>query len=201
MSIPALLALLTTPLAFAADPAKGQPQEQRAPLPPVGQIRNLEGQEYSNAVTASDNADLALEAYEAAHRKRPNQPAPPDNPAEFEKVIAAFKQAIERYPGTEIEHYCRLRLAGAYQVHGQFDKTLDEAKKDAERFAGTRLGAEATQTVALTYLQALHDPAQATVWFQKLQAEANRLPEEQELAKWQAAATEGLARCAAERKK
>jgi hypothetical protein len=57
---------------------------------------------------------------------------------------------------------------------------------------------EARQAVALTYLQALHDPAQAVVWFEQLQAAAGSLKDDPERLKWQVAAAEGLARCNAE---
>jgi hypothetical protein len=201
-----LMILSSSAPIFAAEPAneaaKVNADAPRSPLPNVGQIRLLEGQEeYSNAVTARDNADLMRAAWEKANGRRAGQAAPPPNDAEFEKVVAAYKQAIDSYPGTEIEHQCRIRLAGAYQFRGKFDKTIEEAKKDAERFVGTKFGAEATQTVALTYLQALHDPVQAQVWFQKLQIESARFNDENERAKWQAAAREGLERCAAEQGK
>lgn len=199
-----LAAVAAGPATQPAPPANpgNPPAAQRTPLPPVGQVRQLQGQEYSAAVDARDNADQLRAAYENARsRQRRAQAAPPPaaNDPEFDHVVAAYRQVIVNYPGTQFEHDCRLRLAGAYQYRGQFDRTLEETKQNAERFAGTKLGMESLQAVALTYLQALHDPAQAAAWFDRLKSAAGTLRDEDERLKWQVAATQGLARCETER--
>jgi hypothetical protein len=189
-------AVAPAPAAPAAVPADARPPADRAPLPPVNQIRELQGQEYSNAVDARDAADLLRAAYEGARSRRLGNAAPPPaaNDVEFDRVAAAYRQAIARYPGTEFEHSCRTRLAGAYQFRGQFDRAIDEAKQDAERFEGTKLGLEAIQSVGLIYLQAIHDPAQAKVWFNKLKIAAGTINDDQVRQKWGAAAAQGLTR-------
>ena len=197
----------TRPAAPADAPVAGHPDAkppaaERVPLAPVGGVRELADPERQEAQAARDAADLLRANYEKSHRPPPQGQGPgaagAAGDADFAAVVAAYRRAIDQFPGTELECYCRLRLAGAYQYHGQFDTALDESKRAAERFAGTRPELEATQAVALTYLQALHEPAQATVWFQKLQAAAGAVKDDPERLKWQVAAAEGLARCNAE---
>ena len=176
-----------------------KPAAERAPLPPVGVVRELGEDERNEAIADRDTADRLRGAFEAAHRG-PAAKAGGVEAAAFNDVVAAYHRAIGRFPGTEIECYCRLGLAGAYQYRGQFDAAMDEQKQAAERFAGTRPGLEATQAVALTYLQAVHDPAQAAVWFRQLRTAAGAARDDDERVKWQTAAAEGLARCEAEAK-
>lgn len=172
-----------------------KPAAARVEMQPVGVVREVEGDERNEAFAARDRADLLRAAFEQAHRGPGAAKAGGGADAAFNDVVAAYRDAIGRFPGTEIDCYCRLRLAGAYQYRGLFDATLNECKQAAERFAGTKPGMEAAQAVGLTYLQALHDPAQAAVWFRQLQTAAGLLKDDAERIKWQAAAAQGLARC------
>jgi hypothetical protein len=193
-----------------AKPVAPKPPAERGPLPPVGAVRELDEQDRQEAIADRDAADLLRSHYEEARRLRNQAGAgagaggaagagAAGDDAAYNEVVAAYRRAIGRFPGTEVECYCRLRLAGAYQYRGLFDAALNESKQAAERFAGTGPGLGATQAVALTYLQALHDPANAAIWFHQLQTAAGAVKDDAERGKWQAAAAEGLARCAAER--
>lgn len=190
------------------EPRRDPPADRPAPKlpaaaenpPAAGAVRELHGQERNDAIEARDNADLARAAYEKNRRAGPAKAEnAADDEAAFAPVQAAYQNAITRYPGTEIDCHCRIRLAGAYQFRGQFDRAVDQAKQAAERFAGTEPGMGATQAVGLIYLQALHDPAQAAVWFNRLNAQAADLKDESSRGKWQVAAAQGLARCEAEK--
>lgn len=183
----------------AGDAAVRLPPLPPAPLPPVGALRQQPHEEYSAAVDARDAADRRRAAYEKSHRpgraKNPDDQARQDD--DFAEVVTLYRQAINRFPATEIECDLRIRLAGAYQYRGQFDLALQEAKQAAERFAGTPPGLSATHTVGLIYLQAMHDKRQAEVWFQRLRAEAGAIKDDELRLKWDVAATQGLARCRA----
>ena len=184
----------------AVEHADAKPPAPRAPLTPVGAVRELPDAERQAAVAARDAADLLRADYEKPDRlaRAKGARAAGVDDAAFAGVVRAYRRAIDQFPGSEVECYCRLRLAGTYQYRGQFELALDEAKQAAERFTGTGPGLEATQAVALTYLQALHDPVQAADWFEKLQAAAAAVKDDPERLKWQVAAAEGLTRCNAE---
>jgi hypothetical protein len=113
---------------------------------------------------------------------------------------AAYRRAIDRWPGTEVDAWCRLWLAGAYQYRGRFEQALDEAKQASEVFAGTTEGPNADHTIGLIYLQSLHGPARAAPRFHNVRAGAAGMTDPQERVKWEAAAAQGLARCEAEGK-
>jgi hypothetical protein len=176
------------------------PAGERVPLAPVGELREMADAEREESLAARDAADVLRANYEKAHGAGRGKAAGGAGAGEnLAFVVTAYRQAIDRCPGSELECYCRLGLAGAYQYRGQFDATLNEARQAAERFAGTPPGLQAAQAVALIHLQALHDPAQAAPWFRKLQAAAAVVKDDAERLKWQSAAAEGLARCDAER--
>jgi hypothetical protein len=123
-----------------AAPRRAPPQPfveiDRAPLPPVGVVRKLEGDDYSQAVDARGRADLARGAFERRHRSFPAAPTP-EADAEFGEVVAAYLDVITRFPGSELDCYCRICLSGAYTYRGRYAEALDEAKKAAEVFAGS----------------------------------------------------------------
>jgi hypothetical protein len=171
------------PNARAAPKAPAAPKAEieidRAALPPVGVVRQLEGEDRHEAVRLRDAADLARAAFERQYRAHP-KPFPPESDAAFEDVVAAYREVITRFPGTEADCYCRIRLSGAYLYRGKRPQALDEAKQAAEVFAGTRLGLEADFTVARHYLNPFRDPARATVWLNRVQAALPLLKDPQE---------------------
>ncbi len=148
---------------------KAEIEIDRAALPPVGAVRQLEGEDHQEAVRLRDAADLARAQFERQFRAHP-KPFPPEADASFEDVVAAYGQVISRFPGTEADCYCRLRLSGAYLYRGKRPQALDEAKQAAEVFEGTRPGLDADFTVARYYLNPFKDPNRATVWLNRLQA-------------------------------
>jgi hypothetical protein len=151
----------------------------RAALPPVGVVRQLEGEDRHEALRLRDAADLARAAFERQYRAHP-KPFPPESDAPFQDVVAAYREVISRFPGTEADCYCRIRLSGAYLYRGKRPQALDEAKQAAEVFAGTRLGLDADFTVARHYLNPIRDPARATVWLNRVQAALPLLKDPQE---------------------
>jgi hypothetical protein len=146
-----------------AGPGPRRGEINRAPLPPVGRVRQLEEAEHQEAVNLRDAADLARADFEKRYRSHP-RPFPPQADAEFEDVVAAFREVSARFPGTEADCYCRIRLSGAYLYRGKREEALDEAKRAAETFAGTRPGLDADLTVARLYLNPIRDPNRAATW-------------------------------------
>jgi hypothetical protein len=161
----------------ATQPAKDGPPPRReidrAPLPPVAQVVELEGEDRNEAIRLRDAADLARAGFEKRYRAHP-KPFPPEADAEFEEVAAAYREVSSRFPGSEMDCYCRICLGGAYLYRGKPEQAVDEAKQAAERFAGTRLGLDADMTVARFYLNPLRDPARAATWLLRVQ---NALPQ------------------------
>jgi hypothetical protein len=174
---------------------KAPPATQRSPLPPFGQLRVLQGDEWSRACDARDLGDTRRAAHEKHFQSGPKYPKnDPKADAEFASVVEAYKDASKSFPATEIDLYCRLRLSGAYQYRGEFDKALDEARGASELFAGTAKAMEADMSVGLIYLQVLHQPREARAWFERVQG-APVLEDKEAQAKWRAAAADALARC------
>ena len=88
--------------------------------------------------------------------------------AEADKVVKAYQEVLGRFPHTEIAADCASRLSGFYQFQGEFDKAVELMKNTAEEFAGTKEGIRAIFEMAFFYLQARHDPAEATKWFSRI---------------------------------
>jgi hypothetical protein len=156
----------TKPATRPADnpaPAPRKGEIDRAPLPPVGKVRQLEGFDHQDAENLRRAADLTRADFEKRYRSHPG-PFPPEADAAFEGVVAAYRQVISRFPGTEADCYCRIRLSGAYLYRGKREQAVDEAKQAAEVFAGTRPGLDADLAVAHHYLNSLRDPAHAATW-------------------------------------
>jgi hypothetical protein len=142
-------------------PRKGE--INRAPLGAVRKVRQLEDADHQVAVALRDNADLTRAGFEKRYRSHPH-PFPPESDAEFETVVANYREVSNRFPGTEADVSCRIRLSGAFLYRGKRDEALDEAKQAAELFAGTRQGLDADLTVVRLYLNPIRDPDRAATW-------------------------------------
>jgi tetratricopeptide (TPR) repeat protein len=155
------------------------------------------GRPLREAVTARNQADLTRATFEHEHRAGP---LAKDAGDAFEQVVAAYQRAIQR-PNSSPEVLqvivnSHLRVAGAYQYVGQFDKAVAQAKKGVEVSAGTASEVEATYNLGLIYLQALHDLPSALAALKRTQElipATMKDPDEQ--AKWLTAASEAIARC------
>ena len=149
----------------AGDPAPAPRRGEigRAPLPPVGRVRQLEDPDHQEAENLRRNADLGRAAFEKHYRSHP-APFPPQSDAEFESLVAAFREVSVRFPGTKADCYCRIRMSGAFLYRGKREEALDEAKQAAELFAGTRPGLDADFAVARHYLNPIRDPNRAATW-------------------------------------
>ena len=150
---------------------------------------------YIDAVLARDRADLKRSDFESKNR---DGPVAKTATVEFEQVVAAYQEAINRpVSSPEIRNvvlYCYLRLAGAFQHVQQFDKAIEQATKAANQFAGTPEEVEATMAVGLIYLQAVHDPNKAIEWLKKSQELAQAIDVPEQKAKWLSATAESLRR-------
>jgi hypothetical protein len=134
-------------------------------------VRTLSSEVYAQAVQSRDRGDRLCAKYQAA-----NRPGPCRNDEAFLQAALAFKEAIERFGGTEIDAYCRSRLAGLYQYVGRTDWTIRVTEEKARAFAGTQFETDAYISLALTYLQACHNPAKALAWYEKAQAPSQAAP-------------------------
>lgn len=76
---------------------------------------------YSDSVNARDKADLMRAAYEKEHKPGP---VPEDASKQFEKMVEAYRAAIDIDPRGEAATYCRQRLSGAYTYTGDYDAGL-----------------------------------------------------------------------------
>ena len=149
------------------------------------------------AVEARDQADLTRAGFERDYRPGP---LAANAKEDFQKVVAAYELATQR-PITSPEVLqvvvnAHLRLAGAYQYVGQFDKAVAQAKKAADAATGTPGEVEATYEVGLIYLQALHNPQLALAPLKRAQERiVATIKDPNEQAKWNAATSEAIARC------
>jgi tetratricopeptide (TPR) repeat protein len=175
-----------TPAAVAAAKAE---EERNRPIREASQAR--------------DDADLKRSAFEARHRAGP---LPKDAADDFAQVVAAYEKAIDRPTDSPdvmpIVVNARIRLAGAYQFTGQFDKAIAQVKKAVELSAGTRCEVEANFELGLMYLQALHDPASALPYLKRAQELVPALMKDPgDQAKWLSATSETIVRCEREARK
>ena len=138
--------------------------EEAAP-PPV-RLRRLRGLDRRAAREARDRADGLRAAYQMTYGGR--HPKVEGKAAAFAKAKAAYEAVMEKYPQTKIAAYCQLRLIGLYQFARDYDAAKAQANDMAKRYAGTEHEAEAYFTMGLMYLQALHDPAGALPWLEKV---------------------------------
>jgi len=161
----AMLACIV-PMAVVEAEQDAKPKDDK-PRPAPVTIRRLKGQELREARAARDRADRLRADYEA-----PRMGPFPDkhDEAAFAEVVAAYKEVMEKYPGTDIAAYCQLRLTGLYQFRRDYDRATELLKGLARRYAGTEHETEAYFSLGLLHLQARHDPAAALPWFAKVVA-------------------------------
>jgi hypothetical protein len=155
------------------------------------------GRALNEAIEARDQADLSRAAYELNHKAGK---VTGDAKDAFDQVLSAYARSIDRplvSPEViKVVAYCHLRLAGAYQYVGEFDKAVAQGKEAAKVSAGSSQEIDATLTVGLIYLQALHDPRKALTWMKRAQDLAQSISSDKdEQAKWLAAAAQGIQRC------
>jgi tetratricopeptide (TPR) repeat protein len=190
-----------------AKPAGGPAVGGIAPPDPVAVARAREEEERARplreAQQARDQADLDRAAFERVHRAGP---LPEDAAKDFAQVITAYELAIDRRTDSvevlSVVVNAHLRLAGAYQYTGQFDKAVAQVRKAVTLSAGTPAEVETNFELGLMYLQALHDPASALAFLkraQELVPATMKEPDEQ--AKWFAATSEMIVRCEQEKGK
>jgi len=145
-------------LACAAEKAVGAGPE----------VRRLAGQELAEAQAVRDRADRLRDGYEKANPSRPGG-MPADNAEDlFKAAVAAYREAADKYPGTDIGAYCLVRLSGLYQYRKDYASATAVLDDLATRYAGTEAASEAFFSMGLMQLQALHDPAAAAPWFEKV---------------------------------
>lgn len=147
---------------------------------------------YSDSVDARDKADLMRADYEKHHKPGPVTEA---DTKQFEKIVEAYRAAIEIDPRSEVATYCRARIAGAYTYTVDFEsaqRVLIEAVNIAK---GPLEQIKACHEVALHALQALHKPAEALRWYNRAAAQIEKLTDPDEKAKWQVATAQGIERC------
>lgn len=146
-----------------------------AASPSEVRMRELWGEELLQARELRDKADLMLAAFKKRYQwsfKRAIDPPPaPDSPAaraEFEEVVAAYRQVIQRFPQTEIAAYANLQLSGVYQYQRDFGRAIEEIKAVADQFRGTIYETKAYFGLGLIELQGRHNPKEAIPWLKKV---------------------------------
>lgn len=147
---------------------------------------------YSDSVDARDKADLMRADYEKLHKPGPVKE---NDTRQFEKIVEAYRAAIEIDPRSEVATYCRQRLAGAYIYTGDFDAGLRILIEAVNSAAGPLDQIKACHGVAYHYLQAMHKPAEALRWFKRAETSLDKLTDADEKAKWQVATMQGITRC------
>jgi tetratricopeptide (TPR) repeat protein len=184
-------ATLATEPPSAVKPDPGPAVNDR-PATPKAEPEDPAHKRYSDSVDARDKADLMRADYEKSHKPGPVAEA---DTKQFEKIIAAYRAAIEIDPRSEVATYCRARIAGAYTYTGDFEsaqRVLIEAVNIAK---GPLDQIRACHEVALHELQARHKPAEALRWYNRAAAQLDKLADPDEKAKWQFATQQGIERC------
>jgi tetratricopeptide (TPR) repeat protein len=200
----ATCALIMASLAAAgqAEPPNRAPQGKKGDAPKRDVPEDPKQRRYSEAVNARDAADRLRAAFEEAHKAGPIPEHADAAEAEFDGVVRAYEDAISRDTADHAEvarvvTYCRLRLAGAYQFVGRFERAAEVAEEAVDHAEGTPEEAEACFNVGLVYLPAMHKPAEALPWLKRARAVAEGQAEAdpQAAAKWAVATAEAIARC------
>ncbi len=140
----------------------------------------LYGKELDEARKARDAADIMLQKYRDLYRisprdypgKRPselaNMPLSQQQIKDYQEVISAFKEIVNKYEGTEVAAYCQLRLTVPYQCLRQHQEAILQAQIAAKKFAGTSYEAKAYSRIGDIYLQNLKDLNKAIEWYNKI---------------------------------
>ena len=134
--------------------------------PQPKRLRRLLGEERRAARAARGRADRLRAEYDAKYG-RPDA-MPPGEAQAFQDVVAAYRDAIAKGKGSEIEAYCLIRLAAVYKYRGDYPTAIAQLKAVPERFARTKYEARAYIGLGLLQLHAYRDPAQALNWFAKV---------------------------------
>jgi tetratricopeptide (TPR) repeat protein len=163
----------------------------------TGAADDERAQALNDAIQARDQADRSRAAFELSYK---SGKLPADAKGDFDRVVSDYAKSIDRplvsQDVMKVVAYCHLRLAGAYQYVGEFDKAVAQAKDASNVSAGTAEEVDATYNVGLIYLQALHDPKEALTWMKHAQGlVASVLPDASDHAKWLTATAEGIRRC------
>jgi hypothetical protein len=168
----------------------------------TAKIQPLTGQNHVAANQARNKADLLQAEYSSEYR-----PGPPKDIKAWAKVILEYKDAIEKFPVTEVAAYCRVRLSGFYQYTNDNDRKIRELAQVGRIFEGTNHQAKVYIEIGLTYLQGHHNPAKAVPWFEAV-PDILKLPSPEEAAtddekehaaalqlKWKTVVSQNLVRC------
>jgi len=167
------------------EPAEGREK-------PKSDVEDPLHKRYSDSVDARDKADLMRADYEKLHKPGPVKES---DTKQFDKIVGAYRAAIEIDPRGEVATYCRQRLAGAYIYTGDFDAGLRILIEAVNIAAGPLDQIRACHGVAYHYLQAMHKPAEALRWFKRAETSLDKLTDPDEKAKWQVATLQGITRC------
>jgi tetratricopeptide (TPR) repeat protein len=199
----AVVGLVLAPAGRAEPPPGPKPREGTAPAPRVDPERaareaaeKAAHRRHSERVEARDRADRMRAEFEKTYKAGK---VPPAAAADFEKVVAAYRAAIDLQPSGEHATSCRQRLAGAYIYTGDFaagTRVLEEAVNAA---AGAKDRAEACYSLGLHHLQALHKPADALPWLRRAARIVETIDDPQERTKWETAIAEAVGRCEGKR--
>jgi len=158
--------------------------------PKQNEIRNLYGEELQKARQARDNADRLFAEYkrlypsygedlEEEHQARDSadklsaeykQPVSrsPQEARDFDEVVLAYEQVIEKFGGTAIAAYCQLRLCEPHKYRGQFVKAIKQAQAVADRFPGTPYEVRAHFVMGNIHLEGFNDAKGAIPYFEKI---------------------------------
>jgi len=191
------LAAITLALpCFANEPQPTKPNAGPAavdrPATPKEDPEAAAHKRHSDVVNAQDKADRLRAKYEKDHKPGP---IPEGADKQFEEVLEAYRTAIDIDPRDELANYCRLRLSGAYTYTGDYEAGLRVLTEAVNVAASPKEQIQACNEVAYHLLQAMHKPADALRWFRRSESLIAKLTDNQEKSKWQAATSEGIARC------
>jgi tetratricopeptide (TPR) repeat protein len=193
--VAAMVVFLSAPL-FGNEPPNAKPNPGPGPVvrdeSPKPEPESPAHKRYSDSVNARDQADLMRAAYEKEHKPGT---VPEDAAKQFEKLVEAYRAAIDIDPRGEVATYCRQRLSGAYTYTGDYDAGLRILIEAVNVAAGPLDQIRACHGAGYHCLQAMHQPGAALRWFKRAEAQLDKLADPDEKAKWQTATAQGIARC------
>jgi len=127
--------------------------------------RPLSGQASAADRETANRADLLRADYEAKYL-RPDA-KPQGESLAFQQVEAAYRDALTKCKGTELEPYVWFRLAGLLGCRSD-EAEATELQKAAKELAGTVDEMRAHYYLGLLHLQRRNEPGTAALWLKKV---------------------------------
>ena len=138
----------------------------RGAQPPAPRFRPLGRASDQAADAARDRADRLSEEY--SRRFRCPVTKTPEETTFFWQAVAAYREVVTRFAGSEIAAYCHRSLVGLFVRRGHLRDACELALEMSREFAGTKYRTQAYLAVAGTHADGFKDALGASRWLRRV---------------------------------